>query len=146
MPVITIASSVSYFYPTARAEFDASASGNVVYRTSTGSTRTTMLDRTGTELRIIEDKDDVYDHSISPDGKKAAVSVTAPGTGLMDIRRLRWDEAAAAAIDEGLLAKLPPLSHPREPLGPAKASWASRFLTSCSLRLSSITLSYWGLQ
>jgi len=51
----------------------------------------------------------------------------ASGTGLMDIRRLRWDEAAAAAIDEGLLGELPPLSHPRQAVGPAKKSWASRF-------------------
>jgi xylulokinase len=51
----------------------------------------------------------------------------ASGTGLMDVRRLRWDEAAVRAVDEGLAAKLPPLSHPREPVGPAKAGWAARF-------------------
>src|SRR5512141_2045511 len=31
----------------------------------------------------------------------------ASGTGLMDIRRLRWDDQATAAIDPGLAAKLP---------------------------------------
>jgi xylulokinase len=51
----------------------------------------------------------------------------ASGTGLIDIRRLRWDEAAVKAIDDGLAAKLPPLSHPREPVGEAKKSWAGRF-------------------
>jgi xylulokinase len=51
----------------------------------------------------------------------------ASGTGLMDVRRLRWDEAAVRAVDEGLAAKLPPLSHPREPVGGAKKSWAARF-------------------
>jgi len=51
----------------------------------------------------------------------------ASGTGLMDIRRLRWDEAAAAAIDASLLAKLPPLGHPRQAVGPARKSWALRF-------------------
>ncbi len=51
----------------------------------------------------------------------------ASGTGLMDVRRLRWDEAAAAAVDEGLPPKLPPLSHPREAAGPAKKAWAARF-------------------
>jgi xylulokinase len=51
----------------------------------------------------------------------------ASGTGLMDIRRLRWDEAAVAAVDERLASKLPPLSHPRDPVGPAKKGWAVRF-------------------
>jgi len=51
----------------------------------------------------------------------------ASGTGLMDIRRLRWDEAAAAAVDEGLTSKLPPLNQPRDPVGPAKKGWAARF-------------------
>jgi xylulokinase len=51
----------------------------------------------------------------------------ASGTGLMDIRRLRWDEAAVAAVDQGLAAKLPSLSHPREAVGPATKAWASRF-------------------
>jgi xylulokinase len=51
----------------------------------------------------------------------------ASGTGLMDVRGLRWDEAAVRAIDDGLSAKLPPLSHPREAVGTAKKKWASRF-------------------
>jgi len=51
----------------------------------------------------------------------------ASGTGLMDIRRLRWDEKAANAVDPGLLGKLPPLSHPREPVGFMKKSLAGRF-------------------
>jgi xylulokinase len=51
----------------------------------------------------------------------------ASGTGLMDIRRLRWDEAAMAAIDTDLAAKLPPLSHPREPVGTVRKSLAERF-------------------
>ncbi|MGZ5454478.1 MAG: xylulokinase [Candidatus Aminicenantales bacterium] len=51
----------------------------------------------------------------------------ASGTGLMDIRKLRWDEAAVAAIDPELAAKLPPLSHPSEPVGFAKRSVAARF-------------------
>jgi xylulokinase len=50
----------------------------------------------------------------------------ASGTGLMDIRRLRWDEEALAAVDPELAAKLPPLSHPREPVGFMKAAVAER--------------------
>jgi xylulokinase len=51
----------------------------------------------------------------------------ASGTGLMDIRRLRWDEGAMAAIDPDLAAKLPPLSHPSEPVGFMRTSVAARF-------------------
>lgn len=51
----------------------------------------------------------------------------ASGTGLMDVRRRRWDEAAAAEIDADLPAKLPPLSHPRDPVGEMAPRLASRF-------------------
>jgi xylulokinase len=51
----------------------------------------------------------------------------ASGTGLMDIRRRRWDAAAVAAVDSGLADKLPPLSHPREPVGMIKKTIADRF-------------------
>ena len=50
----------------------------------------------------------------------------ASGTGLMDVRRRRWDEAAVAAIDPDLAAKLPPLSHPREPVGLVRKPVAAR--------------------
>ncbi len=51
----------------------------------------------------------------------------ASGTGLMDIRRRRWHEEACAAVDPGLAAKLPPLSHPREPVGRMLPAVASAF-------------------
>jgi len=51
----------------------------------------------------------------------------ASGTGLMDIRRLRWDEKAAAAVDPELGGKLPPLSHPGHPVGEMKTDVAARF-------------------
>ena len=51
----------------------------------------------------------------------------ASGTGLMDIRRRRWDEQALAAVDPELGGKLPPLSHPREPAGLMKREVAARF-------------------
>jgi len=51
----------------------------------------------------------------------------ASGTGLMDIRRLRWDEKAAAAVDPDLAGKLPPLVHPREPVGYMKKALAASF-------------------
>jgi len=51
----------------------------------------------------------------------------ASGTGLMDIRRRRWDETAVAAVDPGLAGKLPPLSHPQEPAGVMQKTVAGRF-------------------
>jgi D-xylulose kinase len=51
----------------------------------------------------------------------------ASGTGLMDIRRRRWDEKALAAIDPALALKLPPLSHPRDAVGTVTKAVAARF-------------------
>jgi xylulokinase len=51
----------------------------------------------------------------------------ASGTGLMDVRRLRWDDVAVAAVDPDLGGKLPPLSHPREPVGFVRKAVAARF-------------------
>jgi xylulokinase len=51
----------------------------------------------------------------------------ASGTGLMDIRRRQWDEKSVAAVDPDLGGKLPPLSHPREPVGLMKREVAVRF-------------------
>ena len=51
----------------------------------------------------------------------------ASGTGLMDVRRRRWDETALAAVDPDLGGKLPVLSHPREPAGLVKKAVAARF-------------------
>ncbi|MGA2363684.1 MAG: xylulokinase [Candidatus Aminicenantales bacterium] len=51
----------------------------------------------------------------------------ASGTGLMDIRNLRWSEEAVGAVDPGLSGKLPALSHPREPVGFVRKAVAARF-------------------
>jgi xylulokinase len=51
----------------------------------------------------------------------------ASGTGLMDIRRRRWDEAAVAAVDPDLGGKLPVLAHPRDPVGHVAKAVAERF-------------------
>ncbi len=51
----------------------------------------------------------------------------ASGTGLMDIRKRRWNAEALAAIDPDLAGLLPPLSHPREPVAFVRRSVASRF-------------------
>jgi xylulokinase len=51
----------------------------------------------------------------------------ASGTGLMDIRTLRWSEEIAGAVDPALVEKLPALSHPREPVGFVRKAVAARF-------------------
>ena len=51
----------------------------------------------------------------------------ASGTGLMDVRRRRWNEEAAAAVDPDLMDRLPDLSHPREAVGTVRRAVAARF-------------------
>ncbi len=51
----------------------------------------------------------------------------ASGTGLMDVRRRRWAEAAVAAVDPELAGKLPPLSPPRDPVGFVRKTVADEF-------------------
>jgi Tol biopolymer transport system component len=81
----TVATNVSYFYPTAEADFDASPSGVVVYRTNTRTGRLVLLDRKGNVTRTVDDQGLFWDHALSADGRKAAVTVVTRGTGLMDI-------------------------------------------------------------
>lgn len=50
-------------------------------------------------------------------GKKHMEYGDASGTGLMDIRKRQWHKKAIAAIDPQLQEKLPPLSHPSNPVG-----------------------------
>jgi len=51
----------------------------------------------------------------------------ASGTGLMDIRKQEWSAEALAAVDPDLAGKLPPLTHPKEPVGLMREDVASRF-------------------
>ncbi len=51
----------------------------------------------------------------------------ASGTGLMNIREREWQEEVVVAIDPELKAKLPPLSHPSQPVGLMKKETAQRF-------------------
>ncbi|HEX3577412.1 MAG TPA: protein kinase, partial [Thermoanaerobaculia bacterium] len=81
---VALASDVSYFYPTARADFDA-AGGTLVYRTDTSVGRLALVNRSGAEIRVIDDKNVFYDFGLSPDGGKAAVSVVNRDTGFADI-------------------------------------------------------------
>jgi len=81
---VALASDVSYFYPTGRADFDA-AGGTLVYRTDTSIGRLALVNRNGIETRVIDDKNVFFDFGLSPDGGKAAASVINRGTGLADI-------------------------------------------------------------
>jgi len=51
----------------------------------------------------------------------------ASGTGLMDIRKCQWNKEAMNALDAGLGAKFPALSHPSEPVGYLKKEIAEQF-------------------
>lgn len=50
-------------------------------------------------------------------GKKSMEYGDASGTGLMDVRKLRWHQDIIKIIDADLIDKLPPLLHPVEPVG-----------------------------
>jgi serine/threonine protein kinase/Tol biopolymer transport system component len=80
-----IANDIESFYVTARADFDASRSGVLVYRTDTSTARLVQRDRKGVETRLVDDQELFWDHALSPDGRKAAVTVENRATGLMDI-------------------------------------------------------------
>lgn len=60
-------------------------------------------------------------------GEKHMEFGDASGTGLMDIRKLRWHHEAVSAIDPDLEKYLPPLFHPSEPTGKMKKKFASCF-------------------
>jgi serine/threonine protein kinase len=82
---LKIASQVAYFYPPARADFDVSRDGAFVYRSNTSTGRLALIDRDGKEIRVIDADGLFWDHKLSPDGKRAAVTVETRTTGLMDI-------------------------------------------------------------
>ncbi|MFH1945213.1 MAG: xylulokinase [Acidobacteriota bacterium] len=60
-------------------------------------------------------------------GKRHMEYGDASGTGLMDIRSRRWSEEAVGAIGDELFDRLPPLTHPREPVGFMKKDIAEKF-------------------
>jgi len=60
-------------------------------------------------------------------GKKHMEYGDASGTGLMDIKNLRWHREAVTAVDPDLYQYLPPLSHPSIPIGQIKKDFALRF-------------------
>jgi xylulokinase len=60
-------------------------------------------------------------------GRKCMEYGDASGTGLMDVRKLKWQEEIIKVIDPELMAKLPPLLHPVEPVGYIKKNLARLF-------------------
>jgi Tol biopolymer transport system component/predicted Ser/Thr protein kinase len=78
-----IAGDVAYFYLSARAQF-AAANGVVVYRTDTSTGRLLLADRAGT-MRTLAEGGPYYDAGLSPDGRRAAVTVMTRATGMGDI-------------------------------------------------------------
>lgn len=82
----TVADDVSYFYPTAGADFDAVDSGMVVYRTNSTTGRLSLVDRGGVEKKLLEGSaGGFFDVALAPDGKRVAVTIMGQGTGLGDI-------------------------------------------------------------
>jgi xylulokinase len=59
-------------------------------------------------------------------GEAVAEAGDASGTGYFDPERREWDARAAAAIDDGLLARLPRLVGPDEPVGRVRPELAAR--------------------
>ena len=78
-----VANDVGYFYLSARAQFSA-ANGVIVYQTDTSTGRLTLTGRNGT-MRVVDDHGPFYDLAMSPDGKRAAVTLTSRATGMGDI-------------------------------------------------------------
>jgi serine/threonine protein kinase/Tol biopolymer transport system component len=79
-----IAEDALYFYLSARAAFSA-ANGVVAYRTHKSTGRLTLTDRSGKNTRTLDDTGLFYDVALSPDGKRAAATITSRATGLGDI-------------------------------------------------------------
>ncbi len=82
---VMIADDVSYFFPTARAELDSSLNGTIVYLTNLSTGRLVSVDRQGGKARVIDDHGPFFDVNLSPDGKKAAVTVLDRKIGVGDI-------------------------------------------------------------
>jgi len=81
-----LGANVFYFYPTAGADFSASQNGTVVYRTTAVRGRLVLRDRNGLETKVLDEKGPFLgSHSVSPDGRKAAVSVKSLANGYADI-------------------------------------------------------------
>jgi serine/threonine protein kinase len=80
----TIAENASWMAMTARADFDVSPAGVVVYASNTTSGRLLSADRAGTE-RLVAEKALFRDVAISPDGKRAVVSIYAAETRRPDL-------------------------------------------------------------
>ena len=59
-------------------------------------------------------------------GKRHMEYGDASGTGLMEIRKRQWHKEGVKAIGSELAEKLPPLSHPAEPVGYVKEEIAKR--------------------
>ena len=82
---VPVAENVAYFLPTARADFDVSRNGVVAYMSSTAHGRLAVRNRQGADVRVL-DADGLFFHlDVAPDGRRAAVTVRARETGLLDI-------------------------------------------------------------
>jgi Tol biopolymer transport system component len=81
----TLAPDVGYFYATAAADFDASASGVVIFRRDSAPGDFVEVDRTGAVIRELGRGEDFHSMDLSRDGRRAVVSIMDRGTGLGDL-------------------------------------------------------------
>jgi eukaryotic-like serine/threonine-protein kinase len=79
-----LAQHIRSFYPTGIASFDVSRDGTVVYTSDTTTGRLTLFDRRGAEIREFEHDGVPYVLDVSPDGRRAAVTMNSAG-GALDI-------------------------------------------------------------
>ncbi len=79
-----VGSDVPYFHMTGEAGFDASPTGVIVYLKDTSTGRLVLRNRAGRETKEVG-TGLFRDAALSPDGRRAAVSVVASNTGLMDV-------------------------------------------------------------
>jgi len=80
---LLVASDVAYFYLSGRAHFSA-AGGTIVYRTDTTTGSLSLASRDGS-TRALDEGFPFYDARISPDGRRAVVTVTDRATGMGDL-------------------------------------------------------------
>jgi xylulokinase len=69
-------------------------------------------------------------------GQKTMEYGDASGTALMDVKKRKWSDAAMAAIDDGLAAKLPALRRSDQPAGTLQAATARQLDLSPDILVS----------
>ena len=102
---VRLSDRVAQFHPLGTAEFDVAGNGTVVYRTRTSTGRLFLADRSGKELRLLDDSGIFFDASFSPDTTRVASSAlmpsaVVPGVWLYEVERGGRDRLTADRATE----------------------------------------------